>query len=103
MDLQGLAKLVKTVEILQKRLNTDLTISGLLACRVDMRTKLGRDVLDKLRKRFPTETLTTCIRENIKLRECPPEGVPITLYAPTSSGAEDYRKLAQEVIQQETR
>ena len=103
MGLQGLAKLVKSVELVQKRLNADLTISGILPCRVDMRTKLSRDVIDKLREKFPAETLTTFIRENIKLGECPSEGVAITAYAPNSSGAEDYRKLATEIIQQEAR
>jgi chromosome partitioning protein len=43
------------------------------------------------------------IRENVRLTECPSQGVPITSYAPTSNGAEDYRKLAQEVIAQEKR
>ena len=45
----------------------------------------------------------TVIRENIRLTECPSQGVPITSYAPSSHGAEDYRQLAQEVIAQEKR
>ena len=47
------------------------------------------------------ETLRTTIRENVKLAECPSMGEPITSYAPTSAGAEDYRALADEIMQQE--
>ena len=54
----------------------------------------------KLRGRFP-ETYTTVVRENVRLAECPSMGEPITAYAPTSSGAEDYRALAAEVMAQE--
>jgi chromosome partitioning protein len=101
MGLQGLAQLLQTVELVKKRLNPHLFISGILACRVDHRTKHGVEVVEKLRTRFPDATLKTVIRENVRLAECPSMGEPITTYAPASPGAEDYRELAREVISQE--
>jgi chromosome partitioning protein len=100
MGLQGLAQLMQTVDLVRKRLNPHLRIAGILACRLDQRTNHGPETVAKLRTRFP-ETLITMIRENIRLAECPSMGEPITSYAPSSSGAEDYRALAEELIAQE--
>jgi chromosome partitioning protein len=101
MGLQGLAQLLNTVDLVRKRLNPPLQITGIVACRVDHRTKHSAEVVDKLRARFPTITFRTVIRENVRLAECPSMGEPITTFAPQSSGAEDYRALALEVIAQE--
>jgi chromosome partitioning protein len=102
MAVAGLASLVKTVSQARKRLNANLVIGGIVACRVDGRTVLARDVVATLRKTFPEMTLATTIRESVRLREAPAHA-PIVLYAPTSSGAEDYRALAAEVSGQEPR
>ena len=101
MSLQGLAQLVQTVELVRKRLNPQIRISGIVPCRLDGRTNHGPEIVEKLRARFP-ETTATVIRENIRLAECPSMGEPITSYASNSSGAEDYRTLAQELINQES-
>ena len=102
MGLHGLAQLWKTVELVKKRLNPELNVTGILACRVDRRTKHGKEVVEKVRAKFPEITFTTEIRENVRLAECPSQGGPITAYDPKSAGAEDYRKLADEVIAQES-
>jgi chromosome partitioning protein len=102
MAVAGLASLVKTVTQARKRLNANLVIGGIVACRVDGRTVLARDVVVTLRKTFPEITLATTIRESIRLREAPAHA-PILLYAPASSGAEDYRQLAAEVSRLEPR
>ena len=101
MGLQGLAQLVQTVERVRKRLNPALRIAGIVPCRLDQRTNHGPETVAKLRERFPGETFRTAVRENVRLAECPSMGEPITAYAPASSGAEDYRALAGEVIEQE--
>lgn len=101
MGLHGLAQLWKTVELVKKRLNPELAVTGILACRVDRRTKHGKEVVERVREKFPDLAFKTEVRENVKLAECPSQGVPITAYAPNSHGAEDYRKLAEEVIAQE--
>jgi chromosome partitioning protein len=101
MGLHGLAQLWKTVELVKKRLNPELRVTGILACRVDRRTKHGKEVVEKVRARFAELTFKTEIRENVRLAECPSQGGPITAYDAKSAGAEDYRKLAVEVIAQE--
>src|SRR3954467_439847 len=94
MGLHGLAQLLKTVELVKKRLNPELNITGILACRVDRRTKHGKEVVEKVRTKFPELVFETEVRENVRLAECPSQGGPITAYDTRSSGAEDYRKLA---------
>jgi chromosome partitioning protein len=103
LGLHGLDKLVQTVTIVRERLNPALSITGIVACRVKAQTRHAQEVMADIRGRFPNEFFQTMIRENVRLTECPSQGVPITSYAPTSNGAEDYRKLAEEVIAQEMR
>jgi chromosome partitioning protein len=101
MGLHGLAQLLQTVEVVKKRLNPLIRLCGILPCRLDSRTNHGHEIVAKLRARF-RETFQTVIRENVRLAECPSMGEPITTYAPTSSGAEDYARLTEEIIAQET-
>ncbi|MEW6658025.1 MAG: ParA family protein [Thermodesulfobacteriota bacterium] len=103
MALSGLAQLLHTVEVVQERLNPELAVSGILACRVDGRTRHAREVVDRLRERSGDLVYKTVIRENIRLAECPSFGQPITQYDSRSPGAADYRALATEVMQQERR
>jgi chromosome partitioning protein len=100
MGLQGLAQLLDTVAVVRERMNPHLRISGILACRLDARTNHGPEVVATLRGQFP-ETYRTVIRENIRVAECPSMAGSILTYAPASTGAEDYRALATEVIAQE--
>jgi chromosome partitioning protein len=103
MALAGLAHLLHTVEVVRERLNPDLKVTGILACRVDSRTRHAREVVDMLRERSGSLVYETVIRENVRLAECPSFGLPITKYDPKSAGAADYRALAQEVLRQEGR
>ncbi len=103
MALSGLAHLLHTVEVVKERLNPELAVSGILACRVDGRTRHAREVVERLRERSGNLVYQTVIRENIRLAECPSFGQPITQYDPRSAGAADYRALAAEVILQEGR
>lgn len=98
MALNGLAQLMETLEVVRERLNDKLKIAGLVACRVDGRTRHSTDVVEELRKRFPKDTLDTVIRENVRLAEAPSFGLPITTYETNSTGAEDYRALAKEIL-----
>jgi len=103
MAMAGLAQLLHTVAVVQERLNPELKVTGVLACRVDNRTRHAREVVEMLRERSGDLVYQTVIRENIRLAECPSFGQPITQYDPKSAGAVDYRALAQEVIRQEGR
>ena len=101
MALNGLVQLIQTVNAVKERLHPPLRMAGILACRVDARTRHAQDVVTELREKFLRLVYRTIIRENVRLAECPSFGVPITQYDPDSFGAEDYRSLAGEVIKQE--
>ncbi len=97
LALHGLAQLLQTTEVVRERLNPELSIRGILPCRVDKRTRHSMEVLDELQERFGSLLLGTRIRQNVRLAECPSFETPITHYASNSRGAQDYRALAQEI------
>jgi chromosome partitioning protein len=98
MAVQGLAQLLHTINTVKDRLNPTLEIDGILPCRVNKRTRLSQDIIADLRKRFNGQVYQTTIRESIKLAEAPSFGKPITIYDSKSTGADDYRSLATEII-----
>lgn len=98
MALAGVARLRETVDLVRDRLNPDLELSHLLACRADTRTKLARDIIAALRESLHEKVLFTVIRETVRIREAWSYALPITLYDPTGAGAEDYRAAAAEVV-----
>ncbi len=99
LALNGLAQIMDTIGTVRERLNHRLRIAGILACRLDARTRHGPEVVGALRQRFPAETLETVIRENIRIAEAPSFGMPIASYDAKSAGAEDHRALARELLQ----
>lgn len=99
--LRGVGKLLDTFEVVRKRLNNDLEITGIILCMYSSRTRLGNEVVEKIREHFEDRVFNTIIRKNVKLSESPSHGKPIVSYAPGSSGSADYMALAEEVIQQE--
>lgn len=101
ITLGGLVSLMQTIEVVRERLNPDLKVCGILACRVDNRTNHAVEVVASLREKFGPLVFKTVVRENVRLAECPSFGKPITRYAPSSPGAEDYRALAKELVRQE--
>jgi chromosome partitioning protein len=101
--LQGMSKLIDVVQLLRRRLNPSLAVTGILPCLYDNRLRLAREVLGEIRKYFPGEVFRRPIAKNIKLAEAPSYGRTIFEYAPESSGAADYAALAMEVVDQESR
>lgn len=98
LALNGLAQLHKTVEVVRERLNPELRISGILLCRYTRRNRHSQEIHEVIKGRFGNLVHNVVIRENIRLAEAPSFSQPITLYDGRSSGAEDYRALAQEVL-----
>ena len=98
LGLAGLAALMQTVDLIRDRLNDTLTVGTILAGRVDTRTNLARDVVDDLRRRFPDECLQAVIRENVRVKESWSFHQPVLQYAPTSTGAADFRAVAAELL-----
>jgi chromosome partitioning protein len=98
MTLSGVAQLIQTLNEVKETQNPELSILGLLACRVDLRTRHSADVLDALTQRFGSQVLRTRIRENIRLAEAPSFQQSILRYRSTSGAAEDFRALAKEIL-----
>jgi chromosome partitioning protein len=112
LALQGVAKLLETVQLVNKRINPKLKVSGIALTMFDSQTKLSNEVvaelnsfiLDALGKPLPWSTariFKSKIRRNIKLAESPSFGQHIIAYEPNSNGAADYRALAKEVVAME--
>ncbi|GAB61106.1 MAG: ParA family protein [Candidatus Jettenia sp.] len=99
--LRGVGKLLDTFEVVRKRLNNNLEITGIILCMYISRTRLSKEVVEKVKEHFEDKVFNTIIRKNVKLSESPSHGKPITSYAPDSYGSADYMALAKEVIQQE--
>lgn len=97
LALHGIAKLTSTVELVRKRLNRKLQITGILATRFDSRKNLNREVLNKIQEHFGEKVFKTAIRDNISLAEAPGYGQTIFEYAPKSYGAKDYFELCKEI------
>lgn len=96
--LEGLSQLLNTVRLVQKHLNKELKIEGVLLTMFDARTNLGMQVIDEVKKYFQEKVYGTVIPRNIRLSEAPSHGKPIIIYDPKSRGAEVYLDLAKEVM-----
>lgn len=109
LALQGVAKLLETVQLVNKRINPKLKVSGIVLTMFDSQTKLSNEVVAELNsfilgalgKPLPwagARIFKSKIRRNIKLAESPSFGQHIIAYEPTSNGAADYRALAREIM-----
>jgi len=96
--LEGLTQLVRTIQLVQENLNPTLRIEGVLLTMYDARLNLSQQVADEARKYFSDRVYRTVIPRNVRLSEAPSFGKPIIHYDATSTGAESYRSLAQEVM-----
>ncbi len=96
--LEGLSQLLNTIRLVQKHLNKQLMIEGVLLTMLDARTNLGIEVVEEVKKYFQDKVYKSIIPRNIRLSEAPSHGQPIIAYDPRSKGAEVYLELAKEVM-----
>jgi chromosome partitioning protein len=97
--LEGLGKLLNTIKIVQTRLNTDLSIEGILLTMFDMRLRLSNQVVEEVRTHFQQMVFDTIISRNTKLGEAPSFGETILSHDVQSRGAISYLNLAREILQ----
>ena len=97
--LDGLSQLIYTIELIQDSLNPDLYIEGVVFTMYDARTNLSLQVVENVNDNLKQTIYKTIIPRNVRLAEAPSYGLPINLYDKRSSGAEAYRMLADEVIE----
>ncbi len=96
--LEGLTQLLNTILLTQKTFNSALTIEGVLLTMLDLRTNLGTEVSQEVRKHFREKVYETYIPRNVKLSEAPSAGLNIFDYDSHSEGAKAYGRLAKEVV-----
>lgn len=97
-SLEGISKLMGTLNRVQASLNPGLEIFGVLLTMYDSRTNLADQVADEVRKYFGEKVFTTMIPRNVRLAEAPSFGQTILHYDINSKGAQAYLELAEEVI-----
>lgn len=95
--LEGLGKLLNTITIIQKRLNSGLEIEGILLTMYDVRLRLSNQVVEEVHTHFKNMVFETIIPRNVKLSESPSFGAPVIVHDAESKGALSYLNLAKEI------
>lgn len=96
--MEGLGELLRTIQNVRRSLNRDLRREGIVITMVDGRNRLCREVERQAREVLGTEVFTTTIPRNVRLGEAPSHGKSIVEYAPSSSGAQAYIDLGDELL-----
>ena len=96
--LEGLGQLLNTVRLVQKNLNPNLEIEGVLLTMYDGRLNLSKQVAEEVRSFFEDKIFTTVINRNVRLSEAPSFGKPALLYDANSTGAQNYMSLVVEIL-----
>ncbi len=97
--LEGLGKLLNTIKSVQRIHNPELDIEGLLLTMYDSRLRLSNQVVEEVKKHFTEMVFKTIIQRNVRLGEAPSYGESIISYDAGSTGANNYLRLAQELIE----
>jgi chromosome partitioning protein len=96
--LEGIAKLINTLDLVKQGVNPHLTIAGIVLTMFDSRTSLNKMVVNNARIFFKELVFDTIIPRNVRLAEAPSHGLPISLYNPRSAGSKSYQSLAKEFV-----
>jgi chromosome partitioning protein len=96
--LEGLSSILETMRLVQQSFNSGLRLEGIVITMFDSRNRLSHQVVEEIREHFPDKLFHTIVRRNVRLSESPSYGKPICMYDAGSTGAQDYRDLAKELI-----
>ncbi|MFY9462423.1 MAG: ParA family protein [Candidatus Sungiibacteriota bacterium] len=99
--MEGLAELLRTIQMVKKNLKAKVEVGGVLLTMFDKTSRLHRAVAKEIRKKFPGHVFEAVIPRNISLAEAPSFGKSIMHYDPYSHGAKAYRQLAEELLKME--
>lgn len=97
--LEGLSRLLETVDHVQQTANPRLRVTGILMTMHDSRTKVSGEVVSEVRSHFPELTFRTVVPRNVRLAEAPSYGEPVIRYDPHCAGADAYFEVAKEVAE----
>jgi chromosome partitioning protein len=96
--LEGLAQLVRSIDLIRARLNPRLAIAGVVLTMVDRRTRLAADVDAEVRRHFGNLVFKASVPRSVRVAEAPSHGLPVTAYDRRSAGADAYWKVAMELV-----
>ena len=96
--LEGISQLLNTVHLVQRSVNPELAIDGVLLTMYDARLNLSRQVAAEAREYFGNQVFEAVVPRNVRLAEAPSFGKPIILYDVTSVGAQAYINVAKELM-----
>jgi chromosome partitioning protein len=96
--LEGLAQLVRSIDLIRARLNPRLAIAGVVLTMVDRRTRLAADVDAEVRRHFGNLVFNASVPRSVRVAEAPSHGLPVTAYDRRSAGADAYWKVAMELV-----
>jgi chromosome partitioning protein len=95
--LEGLGRLLHTIQRVKRHLNPGLGVEGILLTMYDGRNNLSRQVAEEVKRHFGDKVFNTVIPRNVRLSEAPSHGMPAVLYDARSTGALGYIKMAREL------
>lgn len=98
LPYHGMYNLFEAVDMVKKRLNKGIKITGIIGTMYSSRKAINNEVIDEINKRLPGKLFKTLIRENVALQEAPSWGKTIFEYKPNSTGADDYMDLTKEIL-----
>ena len=101
LALEGLGLLTQTIDRVRNVISQDLRVRGVILTMYDSRTNLANDVVQEVRRHFPELVFQSIIPRSVRLAEAPSYGIPISEYEPGSSGAQAYKTLAKEILDQD--
>ncbi len=101
LALEGLGQLTETLERVRSTKYPELKVRGVILTMFDGRTRLAMDVVNEVRRYFPTQVFQSIIPRSVRLAEAPSYGQPIAIYAPDSTPAKAYSALAREILEQD--
>ena len=100
-SLEGLSQIMMTVKQVKRHYNPSLSLTGILITMYNGRLNLSIQVLEELKKHYADKLFSTPITRNVRLSEAPSYGLPVSMYDPSSAGAQAYQRLAEEYVKKE--
>ena len=100
--LEGLSKLIKTIDVVKTNLNTSLKLNGIILTMYDRRNSLSSLIEKEAREYFETNVYKFNVPRNVRLSEAPSHGLPAIIYDLKCSGSQAYIALAKEFLERST-
>jgi chromosome partitioning protein len=97
--LEGLAQLVRSIELVRRSLNPALRIGGVLITMTDGRTRLSADVTAEVRRHFGDLVFRAAVPRSVRVAEAPSHGLPVIQYDRRSAAADAYFEVAMELVE----